>query len=150
MGFFDKIQDTISTATEQTKAKAQDVQLKRDRKQKLEVLGEQVYNLYMNGQLTAEELAPACQEIDRIDQEIAAAEAQAKAARPPAPQPQPGAPAAQAPAPQAPPPPPSPPRAAAPPPPPPQAAPQAPQPPAPQQPAAPPPPPPPPGEAPGE
>jgi len=154
VGFFDKIQDTITSATEQTKAKAQDVQLKREKTQKLAALGEQVYNLYLSGQLANQELSQACSEIADLDRRIAEAEAAAQAARP-----QPAAP--QAPGGYAPPPPgaPAPPGASAPPPPaaaappPPAAAPPppasppppaAPPPPAPAQ--APPPPPPPPGE----
>jgi len=143
MGLFDKIQETISTATEQTKAKAQDVQLKREKAQKLTALGEQAYGLYLNGQLTNQELAGACQEVADLDRRIAEAEAAVQAARP-----QPQAPPAQQG--YAPPPPgvaPPPPAAAAPPPtgaaaapPPPAAAPPPPPPPA----AAPPPPPPPP------
>ncbi len=143
MGLFDKIQDTISSATEQTKAKAQDVQLKREKAQKLTALGEQAYGLYLNGQLTNQELAGACQEVADLDRRIAEAEAAVQAARP-----QPQAPPAQQG--YAPPPPgvaPPPPAAAAPPPtgaaaapPPPAAAPPPPPPPA----AAPPPPPPPP------
>jgi hypothetical protein len=82
MGFFDKIQDTITGAAEQTKAKADEVQLKRDRGKKLEALGEQVYNLYLNGQLAHQELAPACQEIADMDQRIAAAQAAGQAAKP--------------------------------------------------------------------
>jgi len=127
VGFFDKIQDTISSATEQTKAKAQDVQLKRDKTHKLAGLGEQAYNLYLNGQLANQELAAACQEIADLDRRIAEAEAAAQAARPQpaAPQaqggyaPPPGAPAAAAPPPPAaaaPPPPAAPPQAAPPPP----------------------------------
>jgi len=75
MGLFDKIQDTISSATEQTKAKAQDVQLKREKAQKLTALGEQAYGLYLNGQLTNQELAGACQEVADLDRRIAEAEA---------------------------------------------------------------------------
>jgi len=150
VGFFDKIQDTINTATEQTKAKAQDVQLKREKTQKLSVLGEQAYNLYLNGQLANQELAAACAEIADLDRRIAEAETAVSAARPQpeAPQapggyapPSPGAGAAP-PAPPAPPgamaPPSAPPPPAAPPVPPPPAAPSPPAPPA----AAPPPPPP--------
>lgn len=90
MGLFDKIQDTISSATEQTKAKAQDVQLKREKAQKLTALGEQAYGLYLNGQLTNQELAGACQEVADLDRRIAEAEAAVQAARP-----QPQAPPAQ-------------------------------------------------------
>jgi hypothetical protein len=115
MGFFDKIQDTITSATEQTKAKADEVQLKRDRSKKLEALGEQVYNMFLNGQLSSAELEPACQEIAEVDQKLQAAVAAGQAARPQAPAPQPpgapGQPAAPAP--------PAPPAAAAAPPPPP-------------------------------
>jgi hypothetical protein len=82
MGFFDKIQDTITGAAEQTKAKADEVQLKRDRAKKLEALGEQTYHLYLNGQLAHQDLAPACQEIADLDQRIAAAQASGQAARP--------------------------------------------------------------------
>jgi len=82
VGFFDKIQDTINTATEQTKAKAQDVQLKREKTQKLSVLGEQAYNLYLNGQLANQELAAACAEIADLDRRIAEAETAVSAARP--------------------------------------------------------------------
>jgi hypothetical protein len=137
VGFFDKIQDTISSATEQTKAKAQDVQLKREKGQKLGQLGEQVYNLFLNGQLANQELAPACQEIADLDRRIAEAEAAAAAARPQPAQP-PGAPGGYAPPPPPAPSPPAPPAAAAPPPL------AAPPPPPPAPPAAPPPPPPPP------
>ena len=91
MGFFDKIQETITTATDQTKAKAQEAQLKRDRKNKLEALGEQVYNMYLNGQLPDEQFAVACREIAQVDQNIAAAQAQAARQQP---QPQAGAPGA--------------------------------------------------------
>ena len=96
MGFFDKIQDSITSATEQTKAKAQDVQLKREKGQKLGQLGEQVYNLFLNGQLANQELAPACQEIADLDRRIAEAVAAAAAARPQPVQP-PGAPGGYAP-----------------------------------------------------
>jgi hypothetical protein len=75
VGFFDKIQETITTATEQTKAKADEVQLKRERSKKLEALGEQVYNMFLSGQLPGQELAPACQEIADLDQRLAAAAA---------------------------------------------------------------------------
>lgn len=115
MGFFDKIQDTITSATEQTKAKADEVQLKRERSKKLEALGEQVYNMFINGQLSSQELAPACQEIADLDQRISSAMPAGQAARPQAPAPQapgaPGQPAAPAPpaAATAPPPPPAPP-----------------------------------------
>lgn len=135
MGFFDKIQDTITSATEQTKAKADEVQLKRERSKKLEALGEQVYNMFINGQLSSQELAPACQEIADLDQRISSAMAAGQAARPQAPAPQapgaPGQPAAPAPpaAATAPPPPPAPPAGPS------------------QQPPPPPPPPPPPGPA---
>jgi len=143
VGFFDKIQDSITSATEQTKAKAQDVQLKREKNQKLAALGEQAYNLFLNGQLANQELAGACQEIADIDRRIAESEAAAAAARPQPAQP-PGAPGGYAPPPPGAPAPP-PPSASAPPPPP--AAPPPPPPaaPAPPPPAAPPPPPPPPG-----
>lgn len=101
MGFFDKIQDTITSATEQTKAKADEVQLKRERSKKLEALGEQVYNMFINGQLSSQELAPACQEIADLDQRISSAMPAGQAARPQAPAPQapgaPGQPAAPAP-----------------------------------------------------
>lgn len=135
MGFFDKIQDTITSATEQTKAKADEVQLKRERSKKLEALGEQVYNMFINGQLSSQELAPACQEIADLDQRISSAMPAGQAARPQAPAPQapgaPGQPAAPAPpaAATAPPPPPAPPAGPS------------------QQPPPPPPPPPPPGPA---
>lgn len=82
MGFFDKIQDSITSATEQTKSKAQETQLKRERKQKLEALGEQAYNLFLNGQLANQELAPACQEITDLDRRIQEAIAQGQAAKP--------------------------------------------------------------------
>lgn len=124
MGFFDKIQETITSAADQTKAKADEVQLKRDRQKKLDLLGEQVYNLYLNGQLSHQELAPACQEIAGIDQKIAAGQAaRPQPAAPGAPG-QPPAPPTQAPAPPAAPTPPptqapAPPPPAAPPPPPP-------------------------------
>lgn len=110
MGFFDKIQDTITSATEQTKAKADEVQLKRERSKKLEALGEQVYNMFINGQLSSQELAPACQEIADLDQRISSAMPAGQAARPQAPG-APGQPAAPAPpaAATAPPPPPAPP-----------------------------------------
>lgn len=95
MGFLDKIQDTITSATEQTKSKAQDMQLKKERKQKIEAVGEQVYNLYLNGQLSQQELAGACQEVADLDNRIQEAIAQAQAARPqPAPPPAAGAPGA--------------------------------------------------------
>jgi hypothetical protein len=111
VGFFDKIQETITSATEQTKAKADEVQLKRERGKKLEALGEQVYNLYLNGQLAHQELAPACQELAELDQRMAASVAAGQAARPqPATPGQPAAPP-QAPAPPAPPAPPPPPQA---------------------------------------
>jgi len=101
VGFFDKIQDTITSATEQTKAKADEVQLKRERSKKLEALGEQVYNMFINGQLSSQELAPACQEIADLDQRISSAMPAGQAARPQAPAPQapgaPGQPAAPAP-----------------------------------------------------
>ncbi|MBU1670539.1 MAG: hypothetical protein KKF41_14870 [Actinobacteria bacterium] len=135
MGLFDKIQDTISSATEQTKAKGQEVQLKRDRTQKLAALGEQVYGMYLQGQLPAGGLEPALQEIVDIDRRLTEAEQAYQAART-----QPQAPGAQAEPPSAqyaPPPPgaPAPPQAQqyAPPPP---AAPQAPAPPEPQPPPA--------------
>ncbi|MFH1151185.1 MAG: hypothetical protein V1748_12000 [Actinomycetota bacterium] len=91
MGLFDKIQDTISSATEQTKAKGQEVQLKRDRTQKLAALGEQVYGMYLQGQLPAGGLEPALQEIADIDRRLAEAEQAFQAART-----QPQAPGAQA------------------------------------------------------
>ena len=112
MGFFDKIQETITTATEQTKAKADEVQLKRERSKKLEALGEQVYNMFLNGQLSSQELAPACQEISDLDQRLTSAAQAGQAAGPQAQAPgttgQPVAPAppAAAPAPPAPPAPP--------------------------------------------
>lgn len=87
MGFFDKIQDSISSATEQTKSKAQESQLKRERKGKLEALGEQVYGLYRNGQLAHQELSGLCQEIADVEGRIAALEQQAMAARPQPPAP---------------------------------------------------------------
>lgn len=59
MGFFDKIQETITTAADQTKAKTQESQLKKDRRNKLEALGEQVYNMYLNGELPDERFAVA-------------------------------------------------------------------------------------------
>jgi hypothetical protein len=73
MGFFDKIQETITTAADQTKAKVQETQLGRERKQKLEALGEQAYNLYKSGQLGNEELVPACRDIEELEGRIAAA-----------------------------------------------------------------------------
>lgn len=85
MGFFDKIQETITTAADQTKAKVQETQLGRERKQKLEALGEQVYNLYRSGQLSNQELVPACQDIEELDGRIADAAQQAPAAGPQAP-----------------------------------------------------------------
>jgi len=99
MGFFDKIQETISTAADQTKAKVQETQLGKERKQKLEAIGEQVCNLYKSGQLSNQELVPACQEIEELDGRIAASAQQAPAAGPQAP------PAAAPPAGSAPPPP---------------------------------------------
>ncbi|MCJ7745908.1 MAG: hypothetical protein MUP40_06450, partial [Actinobacteria bacterium] len=82
MGFFDKIQETITTAADQTKAKVQDTQLGRERKKKLEALGQQVYDLYKSGQLSHQELLPACQDIEELDGRIAAASQQAPAAAP--------------------------------------------------------------------
>lgn len=101
MGFFDKIQDSITSATEQTKSKAQESQIKRERKGKLEALGEQLYGLWRSGQLAQSELAGACQEIADLDGRIAALEQQAAAARPqpPAPGTAPQTPAPGAPAP---------------------------------------------------
>lgn len=109
MGFFDKIQETITSATEQTKAKTDEMQLKRERAKKLEALGEQVYGLYLGGQLTLAELEPACSEVADVDRRIAEAQAAAQAAAAPRQQ-QPGQEAApgspQAPQPPAPPQPP--------------------------------------------
>src|SRR5450830_1033970 len=82
MGFFDKIQETITTAADQTKAKLQDTQLGRERKKKLEALGQQVYDLYKSGQLSHQELLPACQDIEELDGRIAAAGQKAPAAAP--------------------------------------------------------------------
>jgi len=82
MGFFDKIQETIQTAADQTKVKAQETQLKRERKNKLEALGEQVYNLYLSGELSNPGLEQLCQEIEELDGRIAAAGEQFKAAGP--------------------------------------------------------------------
>ena len=115
MGFFDKIQESITTAADQTKAKVQETQLGRERKQKLEALGEQVYILYRSGQLSHQELVPACQEVEELDGRIADAGQQAPAGRPQAPQAAPP-PSGPAPAPPAagggsPPPPPPPPPA---------------------------------------
>jgi hypothetical protein len=86
MGFFDKIQESITTAADQTKAKVQETQLGRERKQKLEALGEQVYNLYKSGQLSEQELTPACQAIEELDGRIAATVQKAPTAGPQAPQ----------------------------------------------------------------
>ncbi|MBN2167677.1 MAG: hypothetical protein JW738_00405 [Actinobacteria bacterium] len=148
MGFFDKIQDTINTAAEQTKVKSQDVQLKRDRKQSLEALGEQAYNLYINGQLTQQELAAGCEAVATVDRQLQEVTNQIQATRPQVPgaPPQPGAVTPpQAPVAQPGPAPAAPPQAQAPAPPP--AAPQAPQePPAAPEGTVPPPPPPPPTE----
>ncbi|MBN1289663.1 MAG: hypothetical protein JXA49_08520 [Actinobacteria bacterium] len=119
MGFFDKIQDTINTAAEQTKVKSQDVQLKRDRKQSLEALGEQAYNLYISGQLTQQELAAGCEAVAQLDRQLQEVANQVQASRPqvpgapnqpgavPPPQPEVAAAAPQVPAPQ----PPAPPQA---------------------------------------
>ena len=85
MGFFDKIQESITTAADQTKAKVQETQLGRERKQKLEALGEQVYNLYKSGQLSEQELTPACQAIEELDGRIVAAVQKAPTAAPQAP-----------------------------------------------------------------
>jgi hypothetical protein len=85
MGFFDKIQETITSAADQTKAKVQETQLGRERKQKLEALGEQVYNLYRSGQLSHQELVPACKDIEELDGRIAAASQQAPGSGPQAP-----------------------------------------------------------------
>lgn len=107
MGFFDKIQETITSATEQTKAKADEVQLKRERGKKLEALGEQVLALYTSGRLAHQELAPACQEIAELDLRISEAMAAGQAARPAPPAQQQAPPQdAAPPAPPAPPPPP--------------------------------------------
>ena len=117
MGFFDKIQETITGAAEQTKAKVDETQFKSERKRKLEAVGEQAYSLWSNGQLANPELVPALQEVREVDERIATAQAAAQAARPqPAPPAagQPSAPAPSgAPAPPAPPAPPA--QAAAPP-----------------------------------
>lgn len=111
MGFFDKLQDSISQATEQTKAKAQETQLARQKKQKLESLGEQVYTLYADGRLSQQELLPTCEEIADLDRQIKDIQGQAavtgqQQAEQPTPQataPPPGAPQApQAPPPSAP------------------------------------------------
>jgi hypothetical protein len=83
MGFFDKIQESITSAADQTKAKVQETQLGRERKQKLEALGEQVYNLYRSGQLSHQELVPACQDIEELDGRIAASAQQAPQAAAP-------------------------------------------------------------------
>lgn len=124
MGFFDKIQETITSATEQTRAKADEVQLKRERGKKLEALGQQVYDMYLSGALTDQSLAAICQEIAQIDERIAAALAAGQAARPqPSPPAASGQPSEQAPPtppgaePPAAPPPPAPPESQAPPPP---------------------------------
>ncbi|PKQ28793.1 MAG: hypothetical protein CVT63_01065 [Candidatus Anoxymicrobium japonicum] len=107
MGFFDKIQETISSATEQTKTMVGDAQIKREKGQKLTQLGEQVYNLYVSGQLANQEFAPACQEIADLDRKLEEASASAQAAKP-----QSAAPSApESCAPAAPPPPPPPPPA---------------------------------------
>lgn len=81
MGFLDKIQDSISSATEQTKLKSQENQLRKERKQKLETLGEQVFNLFNSGQLGHEELVPICQQIAELDGRISALDEQVQAAR---------------------------------------------------------------------
>lgn len=130
MGFFDKIQDSINTAAEQVTTSSQNVQLKKERKQQLEALGEQAYNLYLNGQLTQQELAAGCEAVAQLDQKLQEVASQMQAGKPQqaAAPPQPGVAAPpQAPAgpgaaaqPQqaAPPPPPAPPQAQAAPPPP--------------------------------
>jgi hypothetical protein len=86
MGFFDKIQESITSAADQTKAKVQETQLGRERKQKLEALGGQAYELYRSGQLSQQELLPACKEIEELDDRTTAAAQQAPAAGPPGPQ----------------------------------------------------------------
>lgn len=100
MGFFDKIQDSINTAAEQVTTGSQNAQLKKERKQQLEALGEQAYNLYLNGQLSQQELAAGCEAVAQVDQRLQEVTTQMQAGRPPqqAAAPQPGtAPLPQAP-----------------------------------------------------
>ena len=81
MGFFDKIQDSINSATETTKLKTQGASMKSERKQKLESIGEQLYGAYVNGMLTQTELEPALSEVADLDARIAAAEEQERSMR---------------------------------------------------------------------
>jgi len=90
VGFFDKIQDSISSATETTKLKTQEASMKRDRKGKLEAIGEQLYGAYVNGLLAQTELEPQLREVADLDARIAAAEEQERAMRQPQPMAQPG------------------------------------------------------------
>lgn len=83
MGFFDKIQDTINTAAEQVTTSSQNVQLKKERKQQLEAIGEQAYNLYLNGQLAQQELAGGCEAVVLTDQRLQEVTSQMQAGRPP-------------------------------------------------------------------
>lgn len=83
MGFFDKIQDTINTAAEQVTTSSQNVQLKKERKQQLEAIGEQAYNLYLNGQLSQQELAAGCEAVMQLDQKLQEVASQMQAGRPP-------------------------------------------------------------------
>ena len=102
MGFFDKIQDSINSATETTKLKTQGASMKRERKQKLESIGEQLYGAYVNGMLTQTELEPALSEVADLDARIAAAEEQERSMRQQqVPQPQGMAPPGMAPPPPA-------------------------------------------------
>ncbi|MDD5747572.1 MAG: hypothetical protein PHP64_00725 [Actinomycetota bacterium] len=82
MGFLDKVQETIKTATDQTKTKAQEAQFKRERNARLKDLGEQVYGLFLAGNPVDEQIASVCREIAEIDRKIADAESQSQAARP--------------------------------------------------------------------
>lgn len=81
MGFFDKIQDSISSATETTKLKTHASQMRRERKQKLEAIGEQLYAAYLHGQLQQAELEAPLREVADLDARIAQVEQQEQVMR---------------------------------------------------------------------
>ena len=81
MGFIDKLQEGISSASAATKIKSQQNSLKKERKGKLQMIGEQAVNVFRSGTLAQEELRSLCEEVAGIDSLIAKLEEELQATK---------------------------------------------------------------------
>ncbi len=81
MGFIDKLQDSFSTASAATKIKSQQSSLRKERKGKLQMIGEQAVNAFRSGTLSQEELRSLCEEVAGIDGQIVQLEEELQATK---------------------------------------------------------------------